>query len=83
MTSRSAKRSAKRLAKKSAKRLAKKSAKRLAKKSAKRSADKHKLSGYERFVNQEMKKMENDPHYMNLNDTKKLDLIKKVWEAVR
>ena len=61
----------------------KKLAKRLAKRSAKRSADKRKLSGYERFVNKEMKKMNSDPHYKNLTMQEKMNLIKKVWEAVR
>jgi hypothetical protein len=67
----------------SAKKSAKKSAKRFAKKSAKKSADKRKLTGYEKFVNQEMKKIESDPHYKNLMIQEKLDLIKKVWKAVR
>lgn len=64
-------------------RSAKRSTKRTAKRSAKRSADKRKLSGYEKFVNQEMKKMESDPHYKNLTMQEKLNLLKKVWEAVR
>lgn len=69
MTSRSAKRSDKRSTKRS--------------KSVKRSADKRKLSGYERFVHQQMKKMETDPHYKNLTMQEKMNLIEQVWRAVR
>ena len=40
-------------------------------KPAKRSPDKRKLRGYERFVHQQMKKMETDPLYKNLTMKKK------------
>ena len=70
-----------RLAKRSAKRSTKRSAKRS--KSVKRSAGKRKLSGYERFVHQQMKKMETDPHYKNLTMQEKMNLIEQVWKAVR
>ena len=60
-----------------------KPAKRSTKKSVKRSSDKRKLSGYERFVHKQMKKMENDPHYKNLTMQEKMNLIEKVWIAVR
>jgi len=46
----------------------------------KRSTDKRKL---ERFVHQQMKKMETDPLYKNLTMQEKMNLIKKVWIAVR
>ena len=52
-------------------------------KPAKRLSDKRKLSGYERFVHQQMKKMETDPLYKNLTMQEKMNLIKKVWIAVR
>ena len=49
----------------------------------KRSVDKRKLSGYERFVNQQMKKINTDPRYNNLTMQEKLNLIENVWKAVR
>ena len=52
-------------------------------KPAKRSPAKRKLRGYERFVHQQMKKMETDPLYKNLTMQEKMNLIKKVWIAVR
>jgi hypothetical protein len=52
-------------------------------KPAKRSPDKHKLRGYERFVHQQMKKMETDPDYKNLTMQEKMNLIKNVWIAFR
>jgi len=52
-------------------------------KPVKRSPDKRKLRGYERFVHQQMKKMETDPLYKNLTMQEKINLIKKAWIAVR
>jgi hypothetical protein len=62
----------------------KKSAKRSSvQRNLKKKSYKKRLSGYERFVHQQMKKMETDPLYKNLTMQEKMNLIKKVWIAVR